>query len=415
MTKLATPLVLETIFGTYQLDEVVGEGGCGRVYGGKDFDGNNVAVKVINEKAPTDKRRRFKNELSFLAGNKHPNIVTALDQGLAQAGKIIGAFYVMRRYDSSLRELMRVGIDPSKVLPYFSQILDGVEAAHLKGVVHRDLKPENILHDASADTLAVGDFGAARFVEELLVTRVQTDKAQRLANFQYAAPEQRKTGVTVGIPADIWALGMILNEMFTGTPPHGTDYKTISRVAPELSFLDEIVRQAIRQAPDERQASVEQIKAQIMKYQFEAVTQQKLSAINNQVVTIKQIDDELAFTPPRLIGAEWKRGQLSLKLDRNVSVEWIQAFYNMGNYSGIVGAEPGLFVFQGGLVNVDVREDRAQMVIDYFKSWLPQASAVLRSRLEAAEKERQRELRDQLRRQKEIEEQNLRVNRSLKI
>jgi serine/threonine protein kinase len=415
MNKLANPVTVESTFVAYQIDEVLGEGGSGRVYGAKDPDGIAVAVKVLNERAPSDKRRRFKNELSFLATNKHPNIVTALDQGLARSDKISGPFYVMRRYECSLRELMRSGIDPRRVLLYFSQILDGVEAAHLKGVVHRDLKPENILFDANTDTLAVADFGAARFVEELLVTKVETDKAQRLANFQYAAPEQRTAGVEVGVPADIWALGMILNEMYTGAVPHGTDYKTISQVAPEADFLDEIVRQAIRQEPRERQTSIEQIKSQIMKYQFEAVTQQKLSAISNQVVTAKEIDDALALTPPRLINAEWRNGQLTLVLDRPVSAQWIQALYHMGNYSSIVGVDPGRFVFQGDQASVSVRDDQAQMVVDYFKSWLPNASAVLRSRLEAAEQERQRALREEFRRQKETEERNLKVNRTLKV
>lgn len=416
MARLTKPIEVETTFGTYRLEEVIGEGGCGRVYGGYGLDNNPVAVKVLNNSVSSDKRRRFKNELAFLTKNRHMNIVTAIDHGLAQAGPVTGPFYVMPRYHSSLRELMAVGLEPTKVLPYFSQILDGMEAAHLVGVIHRDLKPENVLLDRASDTLAVADFGAARFVEDLLATTVETAPTQRLANFQYAAPEQRTTPNTiVGRPADIWALGMILNEMFTRTAPYGTEYQTISQVAPHFGFLDEVVRQAIRQSPGERQASIEQIKTQIMKHQFEAVTQQKLNTLTNQVVTAKEIDDDLALTPPRLIHAEWNRGQLMLTLDRRVSAKWTQAFYNMGSYSSLMGADPGQFVFEGDRVNVSVREEQAQLVVDYFKGWLPQASAVLKGRLEEAERERQVELRNQLRRQKEAEEQTLRVNRALRV
>jgi len=415
MTKLKTPFELETVFGTYHLDELIGEGGCGRVYGGRGLDDSPIAVKVLNPGAPMDKRRRFKNELAFLIANRHPNIVTALDHGIAQSGEAKGPFYVMPRHHSSLRPLMVAGIKPSKALVYFGQILDGIEAAHLKGVVHRDLKPENILYDQKSDAVAVGDFGAARFVEDLLVTTVVTGPAQRLANFQYAAPEQRTPGAAVGQTADIWALGMILNEMFTGTPPHGNAYKTISQVVPEFGFLDSIVSQAIRQSPEERQASVEQVKTQIMKVQFDAVTQQRLDKAKNEVVTAGTIDDELATTPPRLIRAEWNRGQLTLTLDKIVSRGWIQAFYNMGSFRALVGADPGRFVFDGNVTRVDVPEHQAQTVVDNFKEWLPKATDVLRQRLEEAERERIRALREHLRREREAEEQNLRVSRTLRI
>jgi serine/threonine protein kinase len=415
MTRLATPVEVETTFGTYRLNEVIGEGGCGRVYGGSGLDGFPVAVKVLNKTASSDKRRRFKNELAFLMKNQHKNIVTAIDHGLATGREINGPFYVMRKYHSSLRELMKAGIAPDKILPYFGQILDGVEAAHLAGIVHRDLKPENILLDRASDTLAIADFGAARFIEDLLVTTVETGPNQRLANFQYAAPEQRTPNAQVGLTADIWALGMILNEMFTGTAPYGTEYRTISKSVPEFAFLDEIVRLAIRQAPEERQASVEQIKLQIMKYRFDAVAQQRLDKIRAQVVTTRETDDDLSTNPPRLIAAEWDGGGLTLTLDKAVSRDWVQAFYNMGSFQSLMGAEPGRFVFNGNSANIAVRDDLAQSVVDYFKEWLPKASRVLKQNLEAAEEQRQRDLRERLHREREAEERKLRVNRALSV
>src|SRR5262249_30968469 len=158
----------------------------------------------------SDKRRRFKNELAFLTKTNHSNIVNVVDHGVAR-GELTGPFYVMKRYDESLRELIRTGMKVDAVLPFFSQLLDGVEAAHLLGVVHRDLKPENFLFDKASSSLAVADFGIARFTEHLIATIVETAPAQRLANFQYAAPEQRQSGASVGVPADIYALGLILN------------------------------------------------------------------------------------------------------------------------------------------------------------------------------------------------------------
>jgi serine/threonine protein kinase len=101
----------------------------------------------------------------------------------------------------------------------FSQILDGVEAAHLQNVIHRDLKPENILCDQNFATIAIADFGTARFTEDILATAIETGPSQRLANFQYAAPEQRTVGGDVQATADIYALGLMLNELFTGSVP----------------------------------------------------------------------------------------------------------------------------------------------------------------------------------------------------
>ncbi len=112
MTKLSKPISFETAFGIYRVDELLGEGGAGRVYGGIDLDGRPIALKVLaQDRTNEDKRRRFKNELVFLSQNKHPNIVTVIDHGIAR-GEIVGPFYVMRRYNCSLRHLMRDQILP---------------------------------------------------------------------------------------------------------------------------------------------------------------------------------------------------------------------------------------------------------------------------------------------------------------
>ena len=276
MSKLKATIRLETAFGSYVVDELIGEGGSGRVYGGVDLDRIPIAVKVLSgDRASSDKRARFKNEIGFLARNRHSNIVTVLDHGLANAAKIKGPFYVMRRYDENLRDLMRRGIPPGAVLPLFGQILDGIESAHLQGAVHRDLKPENILYDRSAQTVAVADFGVASFTDDLLATSIETKPNERLANFVYAAPEQRMTSTRVTAAADIYALGLILNELFTDIVPHGTEYRQISGAAKDLGFLDTVVEQMIRQAPNERPANIASLKALIQRYGAEFLSQQR--------------------------------------------------------------------------------------------------------------------------------------------
>ena len=369
---------------------------------------------LTEERATTDKRSRFKNEIAFLTRNKHRNIVTVLDHGLSR-GDIVGPFYVMRRYHSNLRDLMKSGIRPTDKFPLFSQILDGIEAAHFLGVVHRDLKPENILHDRESNTLAIADFGTARFTEDLVATIVETGPGQRLANFQYAAPEQRVPGAEVRAAADIYALGLILNELFTGVVPHGTEPRRISQADPEQGYLDEIVSKMLRQVPGERPSSIAELKGLIQKHHSEAVSLQRVSAIDGTVIKSIEIDEPLAETPPRLVAAEWGGGQLTLTLDRAVSREWVAALGQMGSYSSVMGKGPTAFSFHGNQATVRAAEHEAQQVVDNFKVWLPQATRALRSLLEQAARKQEAARKEELRRERDEEERRLRVNRSLRV
>ncbi|MDP2816637.1 MAG: protein kinase [Rectinemataceae bacterium] len=413
---LKRPLEFETASGVYVATELIGQGDASLVYGGTAPDNMDVAIKVLySERASTDKRRRFKNELFFLARNRHPNIVTVLDHGVERSGKSSKPFYVMRRYPGSLRTAMTKGLPQQQVLPLLSQILDGVEAAHLQGVIHRDIKPENVLVDPDINAVAVADFGVARFTEDLLVTLVETSAAQRLANFQYAAPEQRVPGREVGVPADIYALGLLINELFTGTVPHGTDYKQIATASNDHSYLDPIVEMMLRQSPDKRPPSIEALKVLIQRYQVESVTLQRLSALDGTVIPESQIDEPLADEPPRLIAAEWNDGRLFLTLDKPVSQAWVRALQNMGNYSAAAGRGPGTFSFNGRKANVASREHDAQDIINYFRQWLPVASRTLKYTLQQEARKKDEAQREQLRKERELEETRLRVNRALKV
>jgi len=416
MTKLKKVIAFETTFGTYLVDELIGEGGAGRVYGGAGIDKSLIALKILAEdRATADKRSRFKNEIAFLSRNRHPNIVTVVDHGIARGGEVNGAFYVMRRYHGNLRDVIRAGVMPDSALRLFSQILDGVEAAHLKGVVHRDLKPENILYDKVAGTLAIADFGIASFTEDLLATVVETGPGQRLANFQYAAPEQRAPGQAVQATADIYALGLMLNEMFTGVVPHGTQYRVIGQVSGEMAFLDAIVAKMLSQSPSERPASIADIKVLLQKHHAEAVSLQKISQIDGTVVKTSEVDNPLALEPPRLVNADWNRDQLTFTLDRPVTPEWIQALHRMGSYSSVMGKPPQVFSFHGATATVPAREHEVQAIIDNFKMWLPNASSALKAQLESEARKQEADVRESLRREKQSEEQRRRVMQKIRI
>lgn len=158
MPKKALP-EFRTTFGTYKATKIIGEGGADRVYSVADEDGDFFAVKLLDPaQAQGRKLKRFKNEIFFCFQNRCRNILTVIDHGIYFEAGVSSPFYVMPLFDSSLRPLMKAGIKPGNVLPYFGQILDGVEAAHLLNVVHRDLKPENILFEKARNTLVIADF-----------------------------------------------------------------------------------------------------------------------------------------------------------------------------------------------------------------------------------------------------------------
>ncbi len=416
MTKLRRAVEFETTFGSYLADEIIGEGGAGRVYGGvRPDDGVQVAIKVLAaERATKDKRARFRNEVAFQQRNAHEHIVTILDHGVTHDGDAAGPFCVMPRFDSSLRTLIAGGIRPDDVLPLFSQMLDGVEAAHLQGVVHRDLKPENILYLRDGNRLAIADFGTARFTEGLVET-VVTAPTQRLANFQYAAPEQRTPNRPVVATADIYALGLMLNEMFTGAVPHGTNYRKIADVAAQFGFLDGIVENTLQQEPVQRPQTIADLKGMIQRYRAEAVSLQRLSEIQHTVVKVGEVDEPLALEPPKLIGADWNGGVLTLVLDRPVNRFWVTALQQMPGYSSVMSKPPQVFNFSGDRATVPAREHEIQAIIDHFKVWLPKATQTLKSTLEEDARRQETNRREALRRAAEGEEQRLRVLKGIKI
>ncbi len=410
VSKLKSKLIFETTFGSYSADELLGEGGAGRVYGAVDDAGKAVAIKVLSATSK-DKRRRFKNEIAFLWRNRHPNIVSVTDHGLSE----MGPFYVMARYDCSLRALLGQTISHEDKLALFGKILDGVEAGHLLGACHRDLKPENILYAGASKMPAIADFGIASFTDDLLITFVKTDDKQRLANFIYAAPEQRRPGGSVGNGADIYALGLILNEMFTGQTPLGTDYRAIASAVPDFAFLDPIVAKMIKQDSNERYSSIEEVKRHIAHQRQEFITFQRLSKISEAVIPEGEIDDPLAFNPPKIIDVDWNAGTLTITLDRPVHHKWIHALHNMGNHTSVMGIPPERFQFNGNIARVQASHTDAQRVVDYFKQWLPNATSRLKLDLEQENRERRRRAQDALRIEKQHEEARLGVLRNLKF
>ena len=391
----------------YTVVELVGEGGAGKVYKVSDEDGRYFALKILNS-ASTQQRKRFKNEIVFCSKRSSPRIIPVLDYGFSESAEERCPFYVMPLYAGTLRTLLKTGVRHDAILPLFSQILDGVQAAHLQEVVHRDLKPENILHDVSSNSLVIADFGIAQFTREALLTAVETRAQDRLANFIYAAPEQRVRGRDVGLWADIYALGLILNEMFTGEVLQGTGHKLIGSVAPQYGYLDPLVDLMVRHSPAERPASIVQIKQELIARGNEFVSQQRLNHLKSTVISENEIDDPLIDNPIQPVAVSYTDdGRLEFELDRTPSADWVRAFVSQGSYSAIMGSEPQRFQFLGNRALVPVVGNQVgtmQVVADHFKNYVRTANERYKAGVLDAQKRRQEGERRALRERIEREE-----------
>jgi len=409
--------VFKTALETYSELEIVGQGGTGIVYKVETDDHQVFALKLLNaQKATTAKRKRFKTELHFCSNNELKNVVSVRDHGIIEVSGQDCPFYVMPFYPETLRDLMKKGISHDKILSLFSQILDGVEAAHLKGVWHRDLKPENILHDTTTDLLIVADFGIAHFGEEELYTLVETSAHDRLANFQYAAPEQRARGKLVDHRSDIFALGLILNELFTGHIPQGAGILQIGEVAETFGYLDEIVEMMIQQSPEKRPATINQIKETVIAKGNEFISRQKLDALRQTVIPASTVTDPLIDNPVRVEDVDIRGNMLVAILNQIPSPQWMRVFVHPRAITFIHGTEPANWRFSGneamvGLSNV---ESQAKQVLNHFRDYVTGANALYKESVELAALKLEEDQKRALAQQIAEEERRQRILKSLK-
>lgn len=415
---LKKPDIFETAFEAYQTIKIIGEGGSGIVYLVKNSNGDNFAIKCLKpDKVTGNRLKRFKNELFFCLKNINPNIIRVLDYGFIPTDQVKVPFFIMHYYPNTLRNLMKEGIEHGAVLGIISQVLDGVEAAHLKRIWHRDLKPENLLYDPNGGTYIVSDFGVAHFSQEELHTKVDTKSTERLASFLYAAPEQRIRGQKVDARADIYAIGLMINEMFTNQPPLGTAYKNIESVAPDYAYLDEIVELMIRNNPAERLTSIDGVKKELISRQKEFVSRQKLSQIDHTVIPKYKVDDPLVLNPIELKTIDFKNGKLILSLNNIPTPKWICAFQTIGNFQYILGKQPSQFQFgrDTNKVAISAEERQVQTLVSYFKEYVSEANAKYKT--EVVEENLQKEIAEKkaLQKEREEEERRLRIIRNTKV
>ena len=253
----------------YRVEERIAMGGMGSVYLATDerLD-RHVALKVLKEELADDERfvERFRREARAAGALSHPNIAGVFDFGQHEA-----RYYMVMELAEG-RDLARVlreegPLSPERSVRIASQIAQALAHAHAAGVVHRDIKPPNVIIGRS-DRVKVTDFGIARAVGDSTLTAT----GSVLGTAHYISPEQAGGG-EVGPPADIYALGIVLYEMLTGSLPFtgdsalavamrhvSDDVPPPSELNPEVpAHLDSVVARATAKDPRDRFATADEM------------------------------------------------------------------------------------------------------------------------------------------------------------
>ena len=201
---------------------------------------------------------RFEKEISFLKSYKKRDLVKVVTDGSIKYEKgnetTLYRYYVMEKC-VPFYVVLKNEKSPLKKLRYYLQLCQSVRNIHLLDIIHRDIKPDNILFNKRINRVVLCDFGIAHFPDFNI-----TKKGERLANANYCAPEQRKKNCRIlDKGTDIYAMGLILNEIFTDEIPNGSNYKRISDVYPFLGEIDHIVSRMIQANIDDREKDINTI------------------------------------------------------------------------------------------------------------------------------------------------------------
>jgi serine/threonine protein kinase len=224
-------LVGEVLDGRYTLHEPLGRGGMSVVYRATDSRlQREVAVKVVHlpdasEALREELRRRFRREAASVARiPSHPNVVRIHDYGTDAARDL--DYLVMELLEGvDLKESLRRGRMPlHRAVEVLAQASAGVAAGHRAGIIHRDVKPANVFltRDDDSPDVRILDFGIAKAAEV-----EPEDDLTVLGGLPhspaYAAPEQLVPGRAAGTETDVFQLGLVGFELFTGRRPFGPD------------------------------------------------------------------------------------------------------------------------------------------------------------------------------------------------
>ena len=248
------------VAGRYRVIGLLGRGGMGEVYRATDLTlGQSVALKFLPDEAAGNERllERFHNEVRIARQVSHANVCRVYDIGEADGLPFMSMEYVDGEDLAGL--LQRIGrLSNDKALEIARKLCAGLAAAHERGIIHRDLKPQNIMLNKRGEVVIM-DFGLAAVADELHGAEARNGTPA------YMAPEQLR-GDSVTAKSDLYSLGLIVYELFTGKRPFDartaadllraeetTRPPTISSVAPDVDpAVEKVIARCLQPDPAQR-------------------------------------------------------------------------------------------------------------------------------------------------------------------
>jgi serine/threonine-protein kinase len=251
--------------GGYEIIEKIGSGGMGSVYRGRQVSLDRpVAIKVLSRKL-TDCREvleRFNRESRIIARLNHPNIIHVIDRGVTSGGM---PYFVMEHIEGTdlSQEIKAGNLDTNRKIDLMIQVSKALSYAHKNGVIHRDIKPGNVLIDGDGNALVL-DFGIAKLSGNGKPSTDHTEKDVIMGTVDYMSPEQRTASHRVTAASDLYSMGAMMYELFTGIKPLGR-FRPPSALEPSIpESLEEIILRCLEPQPKDRFSSADEVKDRLL-------------------------------------------------------------------------------------------------------------------------------------------------------
>jgi serine/threonine protein kinase len=274
----------------YRILGVIGDGGMGRVYAAEHVTlRRRLAIKVLKPELSRVEANveRFLQEARAASMIAHPNVVDIIDFGRVHGGPVYFVMEFLEGEDLAMLLRRQVRLPWPRVQQIVLQVVRGLHAAHMCGVIHRDMKPANIYLVRRADGsehVKLLDFGIAKWVSQDGLGSL-TGEGSVFGTARYMSPEQA-SGLPVDGRSDVYAVGVLLYEMLTGRPPFDSDnFMRVATqhinepvlpprdMAPDAGIgeiVEALVMRALAKNPADRYASMADFEAAILGASFES-------------------------------------------------------------------------------------------------------------------------------------------------